>query len=129
MTKVVNRYTIATGGIALILAGLFPPIGAFFNTLPEAVLGGCTILMFGQIVISGIRMLAKSGFSQRNTLIAAFSLAIGLGFPSEAALFNIFPTLVAEELSNNCVAIVFIISLILDLTLPKNMEVTKETEN
>lgn len=127
MTKVVNRFTIATGGVALILAGLFPPIGAFFNTLPESVLGGCTILMFGQIVISGIRMLDKAGLNQRNSLIAAFAIAIGLGFPSAAELFNIFPTLVAEELSNNCVAIVFIISLVLDLTLPKNMEVEKQT--
>jgi len=127
MTKVVNRYTIATGGIALILAGLFPPIGAFFNTLPESVLGGCTILMFGQIVISGIRMLDKAGLTQRNSLIAAFAIAIGLGFPSAAGIFNILPTLVAEELSNNCVAVVFILALVLDLVLPKNMEVVKET--
>lgn len=127
MTKVVNRFTIATGGIALILAGLFPPIGAFFNTLPESVLGGCTIIMFGQIVISGIRMLAKAGLNQRNSLIAAFALAIGLGFPSANELFKILPELVAEELSNNCVAIVFLLSLLLDLTLPKNMEVSKQT--
>lgn len=126
MTKVVNRYTIATGGIALMLAGLFPPIGAFFNTLPEPVLGGCTIVMFGQIVVSGIRMLERAGIDQRNSLIAAFSLAIGLGFPSAQELFSIFPTLIAEQLSNNCVAIVFILSLVLDLTLPKNMEVEKQ---
>ena len=44
MTKVVNRFTIMFGALTLILAGLFPPIGAFFSTLPQPVLGGCTRL-------------------------------------------------------------------------------------
>ena len=123
MTKVVNRKTIATGGLALVLAGLFPPIGAFFNTLPQPVLGGCTVIMFGQIIVSGIGMLERAGINQRNSLITALSLSIGLGFTQFADLFGIFPPLLAEELANNCVAIVFIISLLLDLVLPKNMEV------
>ena len=46
MTKFVNRFTIATGAIGMILAGLLPPIGNFFSSLPESVLGGCTIMMF-----------------------------------------------------------------------------------
>lgn len=53
MTKVVNRFTIATGAIIMILAGVFPIFGALLATLPDAVLGGCTIMMFGSIVISG----------------------------------------------------------------------------
>ena len=55
MTKVINRFTIATGAGIMILAGLFPIFGALLNTLPEAVLGGCTIIMFGNIVISGLQ--------------------------------------------------------------------------
>lgn len=47
MTKFVNRFTIATGAIGMILAGLLPPIGNFFSSLRESVLGGCTIMMFG----------------------------------------------------------------------------------
>lgn len=47
MTKVVNRKAIAAGAGIMILAGFFPFIGAILNTLPEAVLGGCTIMMFG----------------------------------------------------------------------------------
>jgi NCS2 family nucleobase:cation symporter-2 len=129
MTKVVNRFTIATGGLALVLAGLFPPIGAFFNTLPQPVLGGCTVIMFGQIIISGIGMLQRAGLNQRNSLIAALALSIGLGFTTLPGLFNIFPELMAEELANNSVAIVFIISLVLDLILPKNMEVAKHTSD
>ena len=55
MTKVINRYTIATGAGIMILAGVFPAVGAVLATLPEAVLGGCTIMMFGNIVFPACR--------------------------------------------------------------------------
>ena len=42
MTGVINRFTIFTGALILILASPFPPLGAFFNSLPQAVLGDCT---------------------------------------------------------------------------------------
>ncbi len=58
MTKVINRFTIATGAGIMILAGFFPAVGAILSTLPSAVLGGCTIMMFGNIVISGLQMLS-----------------------------------------------------------------------
>lgn len=53
MTKVVNRFTIATGAGCMLLAGFLPPVGNFFASLPESVLGGCTIMMFGTIMVSG----------------------------------------------------------------------------
>lgn len=55
MTKVVNRFAIATGAAIMILAGIFPIFGALLATLPDAVLGGCTIMMFGTIVVSGLQ--------------------------------------------------------------------------
>ena len=82
ITKVVNRFTIATGAICMILVGLLPPIGNFFSSLPESVLGGGTIMMFGTILTSGIEMIAKAGFNQRNVTIVALSLAVGIGFTS-----------------------------------------------
>ena len=63
MTKVVNRFTIMTGAACMLLAGLLPPVGNFFASLPDAVLGGCTIMMFGTIMTSGMQMLAKAGFT------------------------------------------------------------------
>ena len=130
MTKVVNRFTIATGAACMILAGLFPPVGNFFASLPESVLGGCTIMMFGTIMVAGIEMLSKAGFTQRNITIAALSLAIGIGFTaaSEADLWKIFPELVQSVFSGNVVAVVFVVSIILNLVLPKNMEVKKISE-
>lgn len=78
----------------MILAGIFPAVGAILATLPSAVLGGCTIMMFGTIVISGLQMIGKCGFSQRNITISALSLSIGLGFTQLPGLFAIFPSIV-----------------------------------
>ena len=127
MTKVVNRFTIMTGAVCMILAGLLPPVGNFFASLPESVLGGCTIMMFGTIMTSGIQMLAKTGFTQRNITIAALSLSIGIGFTaaSEIDLWHIFPEVIQSVFAANVVAVVFVASIILNLVLPKNMEVEK----
>lgn len=130
MTGVVNRFTIATGAICMILAGLLPPIGNFFATLPESVLGGCTIMMFGTILTSGIQMISKAGFNQRNVTIVALSLAVGIGFTSgtEADIWHIFPQIVQDVFTGNCVAVVFVVSIVLSLILPKDMEIKKEAE-
>ena len=122
MTKVVNRFTIATGAIIMILAGIFPIFGAILATLPDAVLGGCTLMMFGTIVISGIQMIGKCGFTQRNITIAALSLSIGLGFTQVPEVFRIFPQMVQNVFAQNCVAVVFIVAIILNLVLPKDMD-------
>ena len=122
MTKVVNRYTIATGAGILLLAGIFPAFGAVLATLPEAVLGGCTIMMFGNIVISGLQMIGDCGYTQRNITIAALSLSIGLGFTQVPEMFNIFPTLVRTIFAENCVAVVFLSAIILNLVMPKGAE-------
>ena len=119
MTKVVNRYTIATGAGVLILAGIFPAFGAILATLPEAVLGGCTIMMFGNIVISGLQMIGDCGFTQRNINIAAQSLSIGLGFTQVPEMFNIFPDIIRTIFAENCVAVVFLAAIIMNLVMPK----------
>ena len=125
MTGVVNRFTIMTGAGCMILAGLLPPIGNFFASLPESVLGGCTLMMFGTILVSGIQMISKAGFSQRNVTIVALSLAIGIGFTSasETQIWSIFPQVIQDVFAANCVAVVFVMSIVLSLILPKNMEV------
>ena len=100
-------------------------IGAILATLPDAVLGGCTIMMFGNIVISGMQMLGKCGYSQRNITIVALSLSVGLGFTQVPEIFNILPQIVKTVFAENCVAVVFIMAIVLNLILPKNMEVDR----
>lgn len=122
MTKVVNRFAIATGAIILILGGLFPIIGSFLSTIPQAVLGGCTIMMFGSILFAGFQMLARCGFTHRNMIIVSLSLSVGLGFTSASQMFAIFPQIVQTVFAQNCVAVVFLLAVILNLVLPKDEE-------
>ncbi len=125
MTKVVNRFTIMTGAVCMILAGLIPVVGNFFASVPQSVLGGCTIMMFGMIVTSGIEMIAKCEFTQRNMTIVALSLSVGIGFTaaSESGIWAIFPPLVQTIFASNVVAVVFLVSVILSFVLPENMEI------
>lgn len=130
MTKVVNRFTIMTGAVCMILAGLLPPIGNFFASLPDSVVGGCTIMMFGSILTSGVQMIASCGFSQRNITIVFLSLAVGIGFTtaSESGIWDIFPSIIQSVFAENVVAVVFIISIVLSCILPENMDIEKIKE-
>ena len=60
-------------------------------------------------------MISKCGFTQRNTIIAALSLSVGLGFTQCADLFTIFPQTIQNVFAQNCVAVVFIVAIILNL--------------
>lgn len=120
MTKVVNRFAIMTGAVIMILAGLVPAFGVLLASLPEAVLGGCTLMMFGSIVVSGVQMLAGCGYSQRNVTIASLALSIGIGFTQTPAIFKIFPELIKNVFAENCVAVVFIVAMVLNLILPED---------
>lgn len=82
MTKVVNRWCIATGAFILMISGFFPKLGALFSAIPNAVLGGAIITVFGMILINGIKMISKAGFSERNILVMGLTFAFGMGVPS-----------------------------------------------
>jgi len=118
MSGVVNRFAIATGACIMILGGVFPVVGAILTTIPQAVLGGCTIMMFGSIMFAGFRMLSNCGFTDRNMIIVALSLSIGLGFTQSAGMFAIFPQIIQTVFAENCVAVVFLLAVLLNLILP-----------
>lgn len=114
-------YGIMVGAPAMILGGLFPPIGAFFTTLPDCVLGGCTVIMFGSIMMSGVRMMHDAGMDQRNTLIAATSICLGVGVTQVDGFSTSYRALSATFFAGNMVAGVFVVGLILDLCLPRDL--------
>ena len=120
MTHVVNRYCIMFGALAMILGGLFPPVGAFFTTLPDCVLGGCTVIMFGSIMMSGVKMLQEAGLNNRSTLIAATSICLGVGVTEVDGFFDNLPAVFGDVFAGNMVAGVFVVGLIMELCLPKD---------
>ncbi len=123
MTKVVNRKALACGAGILVLAAFVPAISAVFSSLPDAVLGGCTIMMFGNIVLSGFQMIASAGFSQRNITIAAISLALGIGFTQVSDIFIAFPELIQNIFVGNSVALTFLSAVVLSFALPRDTTV------
>ena len=111
MTGVINRFTICIGALILILASLFPPLGAFFNSIPQSVLGGCTVMMFGSIMYESIKMLKDCVFDDRAMIIVSLSFCIGVTLTQTTGnFFSAFPQAVAG---------VFVVSLLLSLFLPK----------
>lgn len=122
MSKVVNRFAIGVGAVIMILGGIFPIVGLLLTTIPQAVLGGCTVMMFGSILFAGFGMLARCGFSQRNMIIVSLSLSVGLGFTQATQMFAIFPQIIQTVFAENCVAVVFILAVLLNLVLPKEDE-------
>lgn len=129
MSGVVNRFAIATGACIMILGGIFPVVGTLLTTIPQAVLGGCTIMMFGSIMFAGFRMLSNCGFSDRNMIIVAMSLSVGLGFTQAAGMFSIFPQMIQTVFAENCVAVVFLLAVILNLVLPKDNKENPQRKN
>lgn len=90
LSGIKTKKPIYFSAIFLVILGLFPKIGAFAQIIPEPVLGGGMLVMFGSVAVQGIRMLSKSDFSnEKNLLIIAVSLGFGLGF-------NIYPDLFAK---------------------------------
>lgn len=122
ISGVVNRFTIGVGAVVMIIGGVFPVIGAALTTIPQAVLGGCTIMMFGSILFAGFGMMARAGFSQRNMVIVSLSLSMGLGFTQATGMFAIFPEIVRTVFAENCVAVVFLLAVVLNLVLPKKVQ-------
>ena len=102
------------------LASLFPPLGAFFNSIPKSVLGGCTVMMFGSIMYEGIKMLKDCVFDDQTMIIVSLSFCIGVGLTQTTGnFFSAFPQAVGDVFNGNAVAGVFVVSLLLSLFLPK----------
>ena len=78
-TGVISRHVGTIAGVILILMGLFPKLGGIIAAMPESVIGGAAIIMFGLITSAGIKLVAQSEMNQRNLLILGLSLSFGIG--------------------------------------------------
>ena len=116
---ITNVYSVwVTGGAAVIavLLSLFPKFGALIQTIPNPVLGGISILLFGVIASSGLRTLVESGVDyqdKRNLTISSIILVIGIG--GGMLKFNLGSSL---EFSLGAVALSTLVGIILNLIIP-----------
>lgn len=78
LTGVASRYVGFFIAGMLVLLGLFPVVGLIFSLMPEPVLGGATLLMFGTVAAAGIRIIASQNINRKATLVIAISFSFGL---------------------------------------------------
>jgi len=105
ISGVKTKTVIYITGVMLIVLGFIPKIAALTTIIPESVLGGAMIAMFGMIVAQGIKMLSKVvSDTEDNSMIIACSIGIGLGVTVVPELFDSLPTSMKILTSNGIVA-------------------------
>lgn len=92
VTRVKSRFVVAASGIILIALGLFPKLAAVVASIPNSVLGGAGVAMFGMVIASGIRALSKVKFDGTyNLMIVAVSVGVSMITLTAPNFFHSFP--------------------------------------
>ena len=118
-TGVASRHVTAVAGGMLVVLGLFPKVGALFATIPPAVIGGAAVVMFGMIFASGAAIFVRGvALTQRNLVILAVSIALGLGAELRPEALGALPEGLASFLSAGLVT-GGLAALVLNLALPE----------
>ena len=122
MTGVASRYVGMYLAAFIIILGLFPAIGGFFRSLPNPVLGGATIVMFGTVAAAGVNIIASMGrLGRREILIIAVSLGIGLGLAFVPEVLSHTPKAI-QQIFGSAITSGGLSALILNLVLPKSSQ-------
>lgn len=117
LTGIGSRYVgLFIAGI-FVLLGLFPVVGGIVQAMPQPVLGGATILMFGTVAAAGIKILSTVNFTKRASLILAVSLGMGLGVEFAPDILDQLPSLVKSIFSSG-ISAGGISALVLNILLP-----------
>ena len=119
MTKVVNRFAIATGAVFLILCGLCPKLGALVSIMPQSVLGGAAVMMFSSIVISGIQLITKEPLTGRNLSIVAVALGVGYGMGANTGILAHAPQAIQLIFGGSGIVPAAMVAILLNILLPK----------
>ena len=119
MTKVVNRFALATGAVFLILCGLFPKLSALISIMPQSVLGGAAVMMFSSIVVSGIGLITKEKMTVRNTTIVSVALGLGYGLGANSGVLAGLPQSVQLIFGGSGIVPAALVAIVLNIVLPK----------
>lgn len=116
LTKVASRYVAIMAGVILIILGFFPKFSALINVMPSPVLGGVGIVMFGTVAAAGIKTLSNVKMTNRNLLIIATSIGVGLGVTFRPEILNALPEGVRMVFASG-ISAGTIVALVLNLVL------------
>ncbi len=100
LTGVASRYVGYFIAGMLVLLGLFPAVGLVFSLMPEPVLGGATLLMFGTVSAAGIRIIASQDINRKATLVIAISFSFGLSVELVPEILSQLPDSISNIFSS-----------------------------
>ena len=104
LTGVASRYVGFFIAVFLLLLGIFPAVGLVFSLMPEPVLGGATLLMFGTVAAAGIRIIASQKINRKATLVMALSFSIGLSVELVPQILQQLPEVIRGIFSSGITA-------------------------
>ncbi len=120
MTKVASVWVIALAAVIAICIGFLGKLSAIFSTIPNPVLGGVSLLLYGFIAVNGLKVLVKNQINFediRNVIVASTLLVLGLG----VAILTLETGDISVSITGMCLAA--IVGILLNLLLPKTKEV------
>lgn len=100
LTGVASRYVGYFIAGALFLLGLFPVVGEFFSLIPDCVLGGATLLMFGTVAAAGVRIIASTKMDRKAVLVLAISFAMGMSVELVPDILSQMPSVINSIFSS-----------------------------
>ncbi|WP_017296643.1 uracil-xanthine permease family protein [Nodosilinea nodulosa] len=125
MTGVGSRYVGFYVAAIFAILGLIPIIGGIFQVIPQSVLGGATLVMFGSIAVAGLNIVASTGLDRRSAVIVAVSLALGLGVVYSPDIFADKPALIKNVFSSG-ISTGGLTAILLNILLPGRPKVRVE---
>lgn len=124
LTRVASRYVVTVAGVILFLLGLFPKLATLIAIMPNPVLGGAGIVMFGIVAASGIKTLGSVRLTNRNLIIIAVSIGLGLGATFRPEYFANLPE-VLQSIFSSGISTGTITAFILNLLLREKKDVSQ----
>ena len=118
LTGVASRKVGYFIALFLVIVGIFPVIGGVFSIIPNSVLGGATIIMFGTVAAAGIKIIASSVINRRGMLIMAISLGTGLGVVFVPQILSHFPGII-QKIFGSAITTGGLTAILLNIVLPR----------
>lgn len=125
MTKIVNRFALATGAVFLILCGLIPKLGALVSIMPQSVLGGAAVMMFSSIVVSGIQLVTKEKLDSRKLTIISVALGVGYGMGATPGILAHCPEAMRMMFGESGIVPAALVAIILNIILQDDTKKAK----
>lgn len=129
LTKVVARKVFKIAAVLMLISGFIPKFGAIMLSVPQAVIGGATVIVFAQITMSGMKLITSDEMSSRNVTIVGLGIALGMGIVqlSDQALSQ-FPERFRMVFTSSPVVLATLVVFLLNLIFPKKSLEEEEAE-